>query len=201
MISNPLIHHLHEQYQCQPWKNGGGSTLEIAKQQSAQDDKFAWRISIATLDTDGLYSSFPGVKRTQVMLSGKGVTLTIDDSQQREVSLKPLEQCSFSGEALVNCQLEAAQSASMFNIMSACGHDHQVQVCPVDQIKTADLSGDYLLIFAVDGPVDVTVDEQRLQLRTRDMLQIDGAHTRTLSVKSASDDLATQVILVKIISN
>ena len=48
-----------------PWKNGGGSTTEIAiAPLGATVDKFDWRISLATIANSGPFSVFPGVDRT-----------------------------------------------------------------------------------------------------------------------------------------
>lgn len=61
-----------------PWKNGGGETVEIAvfPAQASLDD-FGWRISMATVTTDGPFSAFLGVDRTLSILSGAGMELDI----------------------------------------------------------------------------------------------------------------------------
>ncbi len=40
-----------------PWKNGGGSTLELL-QEPAADGGFHWRLSIADVATPGPFSTF-----------------------------------------------------------------------------------------------------------------------------------------------
>ncbi len=43
-----------------PWKNGGGETAEIAVfPPSADLSEFGWRISMATVSSDGPFSAFP----------------------------------------------------------------------------------------------------------------------------------------------
>lgn len=60
-----------------PWRNGGGTTTEIAAfPEGADVADFDWRVSIARIDRDGPFSSFPGVDRTLALLSGGPVTLT-----------------------------------------------------------------------------------------------------------------------------
>ena len=45
-----------------PWKNGGGSTTEIAVwPNGAGLDEFDWRISLATITQSGPFSFFPGI--------------------------------------------------------------------------------------------------------------------------------------------
>ena len=65
-------------YKRMPWKNGGGETAEIAvfpKDASLAD--FEWRISIATVASDGPFSSFAEIDRTLTILSGEGMELEI----------------------------------------------------------------------------------------------------------------------------
>lgn len=69
-------------YQRMPWKNGGGETVEIAVfPAGASIEDFDWRISMATVASDGLFSVFPEVDRTLSILSGAGMELTIDASE------------------------------------------------------------------------------------------------------------------------
>jgi hypothetical protein len=51
-----------------PWANGGGTTRELHR-----DDR--WRLSIATISTDGPFSTFPGVLRWFTVARG---TLVLD---------------------------------------------------------------------------------------------------------------------------
>lgn len=61
-----------------PWKNGGGETIEIAVfPAGASVHYFDWRLSTATVATDGPFSSFPGVDRTLAVLEGEGIDLDI----------------------------------------------------------------------------------------------------------------------------
>jgi environmental stress-induced protein Ves len=66
-------------YKRMSWKNGGGETAEIAVfPAGASIEDFDWRISMATVASDGPFSSFPKVDRTLSILSGSGIVLTID---------------------------------------------------------------------------------------------------------------------------
>ena len=60
-----------------PWKNGGGSTTEIAAgPEGASLETFDWRISMAQVASDGPFSDFPGIDRTLVVINGHGMVLT-----------------------------------------------------------------------------------------------------------------------------
>lgn len=63
-----------------PWKNGGGETMELlAHPPGAGLDAFDWRVSMATVASDGPFSTFPGIDRTLAILDGEGLELTVAD--------------------------------------------------------------------------------------------------------------------------
>ena len=84
-----------------PWKNGGGVTTEIFASPSSGD--FDWRVSIATVNTDGPFSKFNGYERHIMTLSGEGMVLDIEGSGR--FTLEPFRPFSFSGEAQVQGSL------------------------------------------------------------------------------------------------
>lgn len=86
----------------QPWKNGGGTTYEIAR----GDDTlgFTWRLSLAHVEADGPFSLFPGVDRTIALIAGAGFTLR--RSGETLVTLtEPLVPFAFSGDDALDCTL------------------------------------------------------------------------------------------------
>lgn len=97
------------------WRNGGGSTLEIATgPEAAGLDDFAWRASIATIERDGPFSAFPGVDRTLVLLAGAGMRLTI--AGREHLLDAPHAAISFRGEDAATCALLAGPTRD-FNFM------------------------------------------------------------------------------------
>ena len=70
-------------YSHMPWKNGGGTTTEIAVAPAgASLSDFDWRISMAHVGQDGPFSSFPGIDRTLSVLTGDGITLAFGDGER-----------------------------------------------------------------------------------------------------------------------
>lgn len=65
-------------YKVMPWKNGLGSTTEIAIfPADAKLDDFDWRVSMAQVTSDGPFSSFPGIDRTLLVIDGAGIDLNV----------------------------------------------------------------------------------------------------------------------------
>ena len=100
------------EYRAMPWKNGGGVTTEICA--SPPSGVFDWRVSIATVNADGPFSTFTGYERHIMTLSGEGMILDIEG--HGKFTLEPLRPFSFSGDAKVHGSL--LQGAVMdFNLM------------------------------------------------------------------------------------
>jgi len=100
-------------YRRTRWKNDGGWTTEIAR--SGEED-FRWRISIAEIESDGPFSSFPGIERDLLLLEGNGIELDIDDAPPRRL-VQRFERVQFAGEAKVDCRLVAGPTRD-FNVMA-----------------------------------------------------------------------------------
>lgn len=100
------------------WKNGGGITREIVCQPpGAGMEDFDWRVSIATVASDGPFSAFPGVDRVITLLRGTGVYLASDDGTLDHRLDSPLQPFVFPGEARVVGRLLAGPSED-FNVMT-----------------------------------------------------------------------------------
>jgi uncharacterized protein len=101
-----------------PWKNGGGTTREIACwPPGAGMDDFQWRLSIATIAASGPFSAFPGVDRIITLLDGPGVRLATRDGAIDHALSRPLEPFSFPGEAAIDSTV-LGDASSDFNVMA-----------------------------------------------------------------------------------
>lgn len=114
-----------------PWKNGGGSTMEIAiSPAGASLMEFDWRISLATITASGPFSSFPGIDRSLMLLDGDSVQLTLDGT--RKVTLSAAQPMLwFPGEAVVSAQVKGATTD--FNVMTRrdrCRHQLEKITAP-----------------------------------------------------------------------
>lgn len=102
-----------------PWKNGGGTTREIACQPpGAGLDTFDWRVSIATIAAAGPFSAFPGVDRVIMLLDGAGVHLRGEGVDHRLDT--PLTPFAFAGDVALACDLLGGASTD-FNLMTRRG--------------------------------------------------------------------------------
>ena len=101
-----------------PWKNGGGSTREIACfPAGAGMDSFGWRISVATIAQAGPFSAFAGVDRQITLLDGDGVHLHSADGQINHALDQRWKPFAFSGDVALDCTL-LGDTSTDFNVMT-----------------------------------------------------------------------------------
>ena len=108
MSGTPLLRRITPvDHLIMPWKNGLGFTREIAIDPpgaSMSDAGFRWRLSIATVDQSGPFSSFPGIDRTIMVIEGKGMELTVAGQAPRRLD-RCFQPFSFPGDAATECKL------------------------------------------------------------------------------------------------
>jgi len=85
----------------QRWRNDGGWTRELLALPGPDDWRV--RVSVADIESDGPFSSFPGVQRFFCVLEGTGVELTIDGKSMRITPAADAVQ--FAGEATTICRM------------------------------------------------------------------------------------------------
>lgn len=152
------------EYRIQPWKNGGGTTAEVARDAGEPP---AWRISIATLDRDGPFSDFRGYDRTIVAIAGDPVELVVDGEP---TLLRHFEPFDFRGEASAACRL-AGGSARDFNVMTLRdAYAHDVEIASEQQRFLVD-EDELVFAYIVDG--SATIAGTRCE--AGDTLYLDGA--------------------------
>ena len=86
-------------YRRERWKNGGGWTTELAASRPAADAGFDWRISIADVESDGAFSTFPGCDRRIALLDGPGMEIAFAEAEAEPLRLdQRLKFAAFAGE-------------------------------------------------------------------------------------------------------
>ena len=166
-----------------PWKNGGGSTTEIAIAPPEADfDEFDWRISLATITEDGEFSVFPEVDRTLALVEGHGATLDIDgESQVLLCQDEPV--AAFDGESRVRAKLNRGPTTD-FNVMTRRERCHHV--FGVRRLVGGSRfvpRGDVSVLFLAEGDsLAVSSDAERIGMVRYDAVVFDSEGLWTLDV-------------------
>jgi environmental stress-induced protein Ves len=170
-----------------PWKNGGGSTTEIAiAPVGATLDKFDWRISLATISANGPFSVFPGVDRTLALVDGAGVVLDIGD-EGRFVLSEDDPIVEFRGESAVAAALTLGPTTD-FNVMTSrerCHHRLGRRV--LSGASEFAPRGDVTILFLAEGDsLSVSSDSERIGLVRYDAVVFDTGTVWTLEAGQAT---------------
>lgn len=112
----------YNQYPVSPWKNGGGTTREIYRQDDS-DGVFLWRLSLADVGQSGVFSDFAGYDRIITLLAGEGFSLNFLNCSKKELN-QLYQPYAFDGGASLDCQLFGGASSDL-NLMTRRG---QVEV-------------------------------------------------------------------------
>ena len=86
------------EYRRARWRNQLGWTREIITHPDGDD--WDWRLSIAEIERDAAFSSFPGIDRELVLLAGNGLRLRFEDGEVGELQ-PPHDKLRFAGERAV----------------------------------------------------------------------------------------------------
>ncbi len=144
-------------YIAVPWKNGGGITREILRD-PAGTATFDWRLSLATIERAGAFSSFEGYERTLVLARGTGVELTFRGHGQR-VLREVGELIVFDGGWETDCALLAGPSSDLNLIVSrsrAESRSSTLRITGTEKIATADWAE--TLICCIAGSVQTKTE-------------------------------------------
>jgi environmental stress-induced protein Ves len=176
-----------------PWKNGGGSTTEIAiAPPEAGFDDFDWRISLATIASDGPFSQFPGVDRTLMLVEGHGVTLDIDGAD-RVLLCEDEPAVRFDGAAKVQAKLNRGATTDL-NVMTRrarCHHEFGRR--QLEGASDFAPRGDVTVLFLAQGDgLTMSSDAERIGMVRYDAVVFDSDVVWTLEATQA------EVIIVDI---
>ncbi|MEV8313440.1 HutD family protein [Streptomyces sp. NPDC059900] len=147
------------QYRSMPWKNGGGTTREVAAgtvpAPPASAHGFDWRVSVADVDAAGPFSPLPGIDRVITPVEGEGMVLTVDGAAY---PVRPLHPFAFSGDATTNCRLDAGAVRNM-NVMTRRGRAtarvHITTVTAAQETELTCATGETLFVVAATEGITV----------------------------------------------
>jgi environmental stress-induced protein Ves len=160
-------------YRVMPWKNGGGTTTEIAvSPEGAGLDDFDWRISMARVERDGPFSTFTGVDRTLSILDGEGIFLNV--SGRIPIGLtKASEPLSFPADTVTGARLIGGPIGDLNVMTRRARMRHSVERLIVSGDIEFASETDAMAVFCLEGPLMVGENE----INRLDTLWLDAGHS------------------------
>jgi environmental stress-induced protein Ves len=174
-------------YVARPWKNGGGTTGDIAVSPAgASLDTFDWRLSLAQVDRDGPFSRFENVDRTLVLLSG---AMTLHERERdRRIDLVRNEPFAFAGERAIEATVGGGATVD-FNVMTRRGRANHIarRESFGKQSNIATRADRTIVLFALER--GLIVDGEQLDAHDAAIV-----NAERVSVETVADSVAALVI-------
>lgn len=128
------------------WRNGGGTTSEIAAQ--GQDGVWRWRLSTAIVAQDGPYSRFPGLTRISTVIAGAGTDIT-DTGGPDWQRIAPLAPTRIEGDRQIQGRLVDGPIRFLNLFFDPRHHAARVSVIRLDGKRRSQPQTD--MVFCVEG--------------------------------------------------
>jgi len=181
-----------KQFKTLPWKNGKGETIELAINDNASLDNFSWRISMATVVEDGVFSDFSGYMRNLILIEGNGLNLQHDHNHIDRLS-DLLDVATFDGGCTTVGNLHN-DAIIDFNVITDKAK-YQTTVSTylqktTQQIKDADLC----FIYSLTGEIEFSSDNNTIKglLPQGHLLKVNRLQSTLLTVEGE------QIIIVEL---
>lgn len=164
-------------YKTMPWKNGGGSTTELAIfPERAGIDQFIWRLSTATVAQDGPFSHFAQIDRSLAILSGAGMVLQADADASHGITLTQTSMPHrFTGEepiyvklisdTVVDLNLMTRRDVCQHYMQRLLGGDHEIREEQANQVLLFCERGQARIRHGMDLEAGdlILIDEEKAQ--------------------------------------
>ena len=190
----PLHSQLHilraSNHRRMPWKNGGGETVEIAVFPPEADlASFGWRVSMATVASDGPFSVFAGIDRTLSILEGKGMELDIA-GRPSTLLTQTSHPLAFPADAPTSARLVSGPIVDL-NVMTRRGQwTHQVERRVVEGQHHLDAEGGVTMLLSL-GNMRIDSQGHGEELGRLDCAILEG-------VVLITSDMPTETYLIRI---
>lgn len=185
-----------------PWRNGRGSTLEIARE-PATGEEFAWRLSLAGIEADTDFSAYPGYSRTLVLVDGLSLRLRFRGHGRCFLDAKR-RSTRFEGHWQTHCAVPKGPCMDLSLIVRRARGMRPataVRAPTVLDLKTPRRvtipEGLYGAVFVLDGSVAIAAaaSERSRTVQARHTLLLSPGPKRILTLRSIGESAAQLVIL------
>lgn len=186
-----------------PWRNGAGVTREIVRI-PAQGESFDWRLSLATLQTSGPFSSYSGYHRAVALVDGRGFRLSVAGAAARELTVRG-DHALFPGAAQTSCEILDGPCTDLSLMVREPGKIHTVTRVGITAEHRMSVSdGRIQVIFVLAGAIECRATESLVEaaklrgrpytLNVNDTLLIHG-RGNTWSMRPAAGDSAEALLI------
>lgn len=165
-----------------PWKNGKGETTELAINSGGTLENFQWRLSIASVTENGVFSDFSGYLRNLVLIQGNSIYLKHDKVKTDKLT-DILDFATFDGgsETLGTLPKGAIKDFNIITSKTKCETKVQTYVAQTNQL--INFNG-LVFVFSLSDSIELQ-DQQSVQhkINQGDLLKLSHPQNIELSGK------------------
>jgi environmental stress-induced protein Ves len=184
-------------YRRMPWKNGGGETREIlVSPPGAPLNELDWRISLATIASDGPFSFFAGIDRTLSIIHGAGIRLFVDNKAP-ELLLDNSDPHTFAGESTTSATLVDGTIVDLNVMTRRDTFRHSVRRLSCDGRLQLQVRASTVIVFCQHGEVLCASNGTSDRLQTEDCALFDG-DTESIELSAVAP---SELIVIELIRN
>ena len=172
-------------YRRLPWKNGGGTLIDIADAYRADAPRdwssLLWKFGRTAIVEPGPFSHLPGLTRMQMVVKGRGLILVSADQEFDE--RQPFTPVRFPGELAIVTRLEAGP-VEVVNLMANTAFAIDLVALTEPGVRT--LAAGTHVVYAAAGDSLVGIDGATHPLHDDHALRLDSTSPAQLSLVSGT---------------
>ena len=175
-----------DQFKTLPWKNGKGSTKELLVEKHGDGELFNWRLSMAPVTSDGMFSDFSGYHRNLILIEGKGIDLVHSGGQQDRLRQR-FDMASFDGAWSTGSRLLDGKITD-FNVMTRQGYcSAKVNIFREPGKHKLVVAADHLLVYPLESVIEIIQDENiNLELAATSLLHCTSPPAGSWNIKGGA---------------
>ncbi|MGB1261859.1 MAG: HutD family protein [Cognaticolwellia sp.] len=161
-----------QQFNTVPWKNGKGETVEMAINSAGTMDNFDWRLSMASVVEDGVFSNFTGYTRNLILIDGEGINLQHNDNKIDRLS-QLLDYATFDGGNKTVGNLPSGEITD-FNVITRTSRYNSQVSCHQKAKNYALKKCDLCFVFSLFNNATLTLNnsEEVISLPAQHLMKI-----------------------------
>ncbi len=147
-----------EQFKTVAWKNGKGETIEMAINTGGTLEQFDWRLSMASVVEDGVFSNFAGYTRNLILIEGDSINLQHNDNKIDRLN-NLLDFATFDGGNKTVGNLPAG-AITDFNIIARTSRYNTEVNCYKQALGTKIEVSELCFIYSLCSSIELTFDTE-----------------------------------------
>ena len=181
-------------FRPQPWKNGGGTTTELAVHPAS--GRPLWRVSIADVARSGPFSDFSGYERTIMLLQGEGMRLDFDAAPGAVID-RIHHPFVFDGGWKCHCTLLGGAVRDMNLMVDRTQARGAIEVVSGGDMRTRTLTASWTLFHALAGRASIAFEGATHGVDAGEILRVDGIPTTSVSLSCDGPAAALAMLTVE----